>query len=248
MAAIRLWLLALILVVLAVVISFYWADRPLALVIHDHLPHKTRSLTAPAIQVPNPLIWLATMTFVALGLRDFCGRPLSRLSAAALACSVSLMAAELIKNDLKFVFGRTWPESWIQSYPSFIRDGVYGFNWFHGGDAYHAFPSGHMTAVCAVATVFWIFYPRFRIIYVTSALLGLIALIALNFHFLSDAIAGAFVGVSIGVMATRLYTRSATNHMTPHVDGSLRSSFRRSAQTISARTSDGSLPIDSLSR
>lgn len=213
MIELRLWLLTLIIVALAVVISFYWIDQPLALFIHNHLPYNARSLTVPATKVPNPLTWLATITFVALGLCDFSGQPLSRLSAAALACSVSLMAAELIKNNLKFMFGRTWPESWVQSYPSFIRDGVYGFNWFHGGNAYHAFPSGHMTAICAVVSVLWIFYPRFKIIYVAVALAGLLVLVGLNFHFLSDAIAGAFVGVSMGVMTTQLYTRSAINDM-----------------------------------
>ena len=64
--------------------------------------------------------------------------------------------AETIKNGLKFVFGRTWPETWVNNNPSFIRDGVYGFNWFHGGAGYASFPSGHMSVTCALAAVLWI--------------------------------------------------------------------------------------------
>jgi membrane-associated phospholipid phosphatase len=205
MTALRGWLLALVLVVPTIVVSFFWLDRPLALFVHSQLSHGGRTLSEPLTHIPDPLIWLAAVTFVALGLWNLAGRPLSKLQAAILACSDSLMVAETIKNELKFVFGRTWPETWHQNNPSFIHDGIYGFNWFHGGDAYQSFPSGHMTAICAVASVLWIYYPRFRVIYVTVALVVLIGLVGANFHFLSDTIAGAFVGSTIGLMSTQLF-------------------------------------------
>jgi membrane-associated phospholipid phosphatase len=205
MTALRKWLLALALVALTVVVSFFWFDRPLALFVHSQLPRGGQTLSEPLIHIPDPLIWVAAVTFVALGLWNLAGRPLSKLQAVILTCSVSLMVAETIKNELKFVFGRTWPETWHQNNPSFIHDGIYGFNWFHGGNAYQSFPSGHMTAICAVASVLWIYYPRFRVIYVTVALVVLIGLVGANFHFLSDTIAGAFVGSTIGLMSTQLF-------------------------------------------
>ena len=42
--------------------------------------------------------------------------------------SVSVIVAEAIKSHLKVVFGRTWPETWINDNSSFIDNGVYGFN------------------------------------------------------------------------------------------------------------------------
>src|SRR6516164_2828522 len=158
----RQWLLALALTAVAVVISFYWLDRPIALFVHNQLPHGTRKVAQPLSYIPDPLIWVAAITFVVLGLVGLSGRSLSKMQSVLLVCSVSLMVAETIKNELKFLFGRTWPETWYQNNPSFISDGSYGFNWFHGGQAYASFPSGHMAAVCAITAVFWFCYPRSR--------------------------------------------------------------------------------------
>ena len=200
--SLRQWLCALALTGLAIVISFYWLDRPIALFVHNHLPHGTR--TQPLTYIPDPLIWIAAITFVVLGLVGLRGRSLSKMQSVLLVCSVSLMVAETIKNELKFLFGRTWPETWYQNNPAFISDGIYGFNWFHGGQAYASFPSGHMTAVCAVISVFWIYYPQLRVIYLTIMLAVLVGLVGADFHFLSDCIAGAFLGASIGLMASNL--------------------------------------------
>jgi membrane-associated phospholipid phosphatase len=209
MLALRGWLLALVLVALAVVISYFWLDRPIALFVHNQLPRNSRVLLEPITYIPNPLIWVATITFLALGIQGLAGRPLSKLQAAILLCSVSLVMAETIKSELKFVFGRTWPETWHQNNPSFIHDGIYGFNLFHGGDAYQSFPSGHITAICAAASVLWIYYPRLRPIYLIVTLATLVSLVGTNFHFLSDTIAGIFVGASTGLMATMLFARRA---------------------------------------
>ncbi len=209
MMGLRRWLLILVPVTLAVVVSFFWLDRPIALFVHNRLPHNAQTLVQPLTYIPNPLIWAAAIIFVALGIRGLAGRPLSKVHAVLLTCSLSLMVAETIKNELKFVFGRTWPESWYQNNPSFIQDGIYGFNWFHGGEGYRSFPSGHMTAICAVVAVLWVYYPRYRVIYAAAALAVFIGLVGGNFHFLSDAIAGAFVGASIGWFVTALIARSS---------------------------------------
>ena len=204
MISLRQWLCALALTGLAIVISFYWFDRRIALFVHNQLPHGTPKVTEPLTYIPDPLIWIAAITFVVLGLVGLKDRSLSKMQSVLMVCSVSLIVAETIKSELKFVFGRTWPETLYQNNPSFISDGVYGFNWFHGGQAYASFPSGHMTAICAVVSVFWIYYPQFRSIYSIVALGVLVGLVGADFHFLSDCIAGSFLGASIGLMASNL--------------------------------------------
>jgi len=209
MLALRGWLFALIMVVLAVVISYFWLDRPIALFVHSQLPKNSRALLEPVTYISNPLIWVATITFIALGIRGLTGRLLSKMQTAILLCSVSLIIAETIKGQLKFVFGRTWPETWHHNNVSFINDGTYGFHWFRGGETYQSFPSGHMAAICAIATVLWIYFPRLRPIYLIVTLAVLVGLVGTNFHFLSDVIAGAFVGASTGLMVTILFARRA---------------------------------------
>ena len=34
---------------------------------------------------------------------------------ALMTCSISLIVAEAAKNQLKYDFGRTWPETWINN-------------------------------------------------------------------------------------------------------------------------------------
>jgi membrane-associated phospholipid phosphatase len=122
-----------------------------------------------------------------------------------LLSGVSLALAVVIKDQLKFAFGRTWPETWTRNNLSFIRDGAYGFHPFHGGGGYASFPSGHTTMICTVMTVLWICYPRFRAVYALCMAAVAIGLVGANFHFLSDVIAGGFLGVSAGWVGVALW-------------------------------------------
>lgn len=201
------WLTALLLVTLAVVIAYQWLDRPIALFVHQELPHQARSAVEPLTHIPDPLIPAAVIVFVVLGLWGLAGRTLAPFPATLVLCSLSVTMVQAFKNQLKLVFGRTWPETWINNNPSFIRDGVYGFHWFHGGGGYESFPSGHMAATCAVLSVLWICYPRLKSLYLLAGLAVAVGLIGANFHFLSDVIAGAFVGVTTGWITTVLFDR-----------------------------------------
>jgi membrane-associated phospholipid phosphatase len=133
------------------------------------------------------------------------GRKFSKSQTVALVCSISIVIAEVTKIQLKFVFWRTWPESWLGDNASFIRKGVYGFNPFHGGTEYSSFPSGHMAATCAAISVLWIYYPKLRGICLLVGLAVGMGLVGGNYHFLSDVIAGAFVAVTAGNIATALW-------------------------------------------
>jgi membrane-associated phospholipid phosphatase len=117
----------------------------------------------------------------------------------------SLAVATVLKDELKFAFGRTWPETWIRNNPSFIRDGVYEFFPFHGGPGYTSFPSGHAATICTVMTVLWICYPRWRPLYGLCMLAVAVGLVGANFHFLSDVIAGSYLGISAGWLGVTLW-------------------------------------------
>ena len=92
--------------------------------------------------------------------------------------------------------------------PSFIRDGVYGFNFLQGGGAYQSFPSGHMAAACAVLSVLWIYYPRLKWLWMVGGLAVGAGLVGGNFHFLSDVIAGGFLGISAGWLVSSIWKMS----------------------------------------
>jgi membrane-associated phospholipid phosphatase len=197
------WVIALAATAIAVAIAYQWLDRPIAFFAHDNLHQFVlfRHLTL----IPEWFAPVAALVFAVLGIRALTGRPLTRFEAVILMSGLSLVAAAAIKNELKYVFGRTWPETWIQNNPSLIRDGVYGFYPFHGGRGWESFPSGHTVAVCAVMSVLWICYPRFRPLYALVVVVVAIGLVGADFHFLSDIIAGGFIGISTGWIAVALW-------------------------------------------
>jgi membrane-associated phospholipid phosphatase len=206
------WLIALALTTAFCAAAYAWFDRPISFFMH-------KELAQPVLltQLPRISEWLvagASGVFVLLGLRGLTGRPLSRLEAVILLCGLSIIVASAIKGELKFIFGRTWPETWIGNNPSLIRDGVYGFHFFHSGRGYDSFPSGHTAAVCAAMSVLWLCYPRWRALYAIVVALVVIGLIGSNFHFLSDIVAGGFIGASTGWLAVLMWEAGGPKHVT----------------------------------
>ena len=208
MTAIQRWLLALLLTAGAVVVCYLWIDRPLALLAHAHSAQ--RETFERLTYISDLFIPLGVAAFVASGLWALAGRPFPQLVTAGSLCSISLIMAETIKSQLKFVFGRLWPETWVANNPSFIQDDAYGFNLFHGGQGYASFPSGHTAATCALISVLWILYPRLRSHYALAVLAVAVGMIGANYHFLSDVIAGGFVGTSTGWMTIALWRARQT--------------------------------------
>ena len=209
---ITLWLVWLALTAAFCAAAYAWFDRPIAFFMH-------KELQQPALlsQLPRISEWLVAATsvvFVLLGLRGLTGRRLSRLEAVILLCGLSIIVSAALKNELKFFFGRTWPETWTNNNPSLIRDGVYGFFFLHGGRGYDAFPSGHTAAVCAAMSVLWLCYPRWRALYAVVVALVVVGLLGSDFHFLGDIVAGGFVGASTGWLAVLMWEAGGPKRIT----------------------------------
>jgi len=223
MNRLQIWAAAFGLTILAILGCYFFADRPFALFAHENFrPHREYFDLLTLIPEPFPVI--AALGAVALGIRSLTGRAMTRAQAVALVWSLSALVATALNRQLKFAFGRTWPETWTNNNPSFINDGVYTFNPFSGGAGYAAFPSGHVVAICVTMTVLWLCYPKLRALYAALVALVVIGLIGANYHFLSDMIAGAFIGVSVGIFAVALWEAGGDRHLQPEKD--------RAAKTI----------------
>ena len=199
----RNWSLAFVGTVISVTATYFWLDRPISHLAHEIL--QRFNLFEKLALIPDALAPLAVVAVMVLALHGLSRAKLSRWQSVLLLAGISLTLAVVVKDELKFAFGRTWPETWIGNNPSFIRDGVFGFFPFHGGRGYRSFPSGHTTVTFAVMTVFWICYPRFRLPYALVMAAMAIGLVGANFHFLSDVIAGAFLGISVGWISVALW-------------------------------------------
>jgi membrane-associated phospholipid phosphatase len=205
------WLAGLVATTAFVTVSFQWFDRPLALWIYDLFGGRR-----VPISMADRIASLPTATaivFVVCGLAAIMGRRLSEKETTVSLCAISTLAAIVIKDQLKFVFGRTWPDTWSPGMVSFVRDNVYGFNFFHSGKSFESFPSGHAAVAAAVLSVVWILYPNLGVFCLVGIVAADIGLVALNLHFVSDVIAGSFLGVSTGLFAVALWR--ASEHQIP---------------------------------
>jgi membrane-associated phospholipid phosphatase len=198
---------------LLVAVSIAFVDRPVATWVHEHLGVKRfvwfsttyfgpklafgpfGLMASPAAVFPMA----AALLFVALALAAYAGWRLGKPSRIVLALCVAVFAANEIVSFVKGMFGRTWPESWLGDNPSWIRDGVFGFFPFHGGADWASFPSGHMAIVTAAATLLWVVWPDLRIAWAGLVAVVAIGLIAGNYHFASDVIAGLYFGAGVGL-------------------------------------------------
>jgi membrane-associated phospholipid phosphatase len=201
------WFASLLTVALVAAISVQWLDRPIALWVHDIFgsPRRAGELAAsPIFSIPLIL----AVTFAILGLLAIMGRRLSKLEATVLMCNISMLAADAIKNQLKFAFGRTWPDSWRPGVLSLVHDDAYGFHFFQPGTSFESFPSGHAAVAAAALSVLWMLYPRLRALWGMGIVTAAVGLVALNLHFLSDVIVGSFVGVSTGLFTVALWRAS----------------------------------------
>ena len=195
--AARRWLLGIASCAVLTGLAYALADRPIALLAHADL--HGFALFVWLTYLPEPLIPLASVVLIGFAAAVALGRTPGPLGAVLVRCSVSLLVATALKDQLKYAFGRTWPETWTNGNPSFIGNGVFGFVPFHGGAGWSSFPSGHMTAICAVVSVLWLAWPRFRWLYPIPAALVVVGLLGADFHWLSDTIAGAYLGTAAGV-------------------------------------------------
>jgi membrane-associated phospholipid phosphatase len=192
------WFVALLLTAAFVWLSVLWLDRPIALWVREIFGAKHVPVEATEAPVLSLSLGSACL-FVLCGLAAIMRRRLSKVETTIALCTVSAVAATVVKDQLKFVFGRTWPDSWGPGILSFLHDGVYGFHFFRSGESFESFPSGHAAIAASILSVPFILFPRLR----APCAIGLIAvdviLVALNLHFLSDVIAGSFTGFSTGL-------------------------------------------------
>lgn len=186
----------------AVLICYFWIDRPVAFFVHRHHLNEVeifRWLTypPPEVQTWSPLV-------ITLLLIRRAWRPFVRWQKVLLVACVSLIVADGFRICLGDVCGRYWPETWRRDNPSLIGDGTYGFHPFQRGDDLGSFPSGHAARILSFGAVWLIATPRSRVIAAVFAAPMLVSLVAMNYHFVGDVIAGGILGGIVSTYAVHL--------------------------------------------
>jgi membrane-associated phospholipid phosphatase len=184
----------------AVLVCYFWIDRPVAFLVYRHHINEFqvfRWLPYPPPEVQN---WSALVLTILMVRRAW--GPFLRWQKVLLVACISLIVADDFRISLGDVFGRYWPETWTHDNPSLIGTGAYGFHPFQRGDDIGSFPSGHACRILGFAAVWVIAMPHNRTVQVVTIVLCapmLVSLVAMDYHFVSDVIAGSFLG---GIVAT----------------------------------------------
>ena len=105
--------------------------------------------------------------------------------------AVLIPLANMAKWLLKYLIGRISTRFWLL-YPR-----AHEFHWLHGTGNFTGFPSGHMTVFTALVAALWAYYPRHKTFYAVFLASLALALVATNYHFISDIIAGTYTGLFV---------------------------------------------------
>ena len=188
--------IAAVLAGLLILVAIEFIDRPLARWTHEQF--HGLFLFPLLTQISDTVVQIASGCLFVMMLAAVVGWRTGPIGRAALTAFIAVLVAVTIKESLKFLFGRTWPETWVNGNPSYIHDGVYGFSPLHGGKGWMSFPSGHTTVMAALISASWQSFPRLRWVGVGAGVLVVIGLIGADFHWLSDIMAGAILGTLVG--------------------------------------------------
>jgi membrane-associated phospholipid phosphatase len=178
------------LIVLLIICSYFVLDARIALAVRRAWMSSAHaavySATIPDFLFPvvcsiTGIAWIAYFYLAHKGIHDVHAR-FFRLVA------VTVPLTFFLESILKHVVGRTNTRYWLH-HPT-IKE----FRWLHGVGHYNGFPSGHMAVFTALVIALYRFYPRYRSVFIGFLSVLALALIATDYHFLSDIIGGAYLG------------------------------------------------------
>lgn len=201
-------LLSLIPTALLITLCYYWADPAFAFWVNDKHFARFSFFDDCTHLVDLIMIWsLFYFFYFAWSFSQQQQTP-SQPRWPFLNVATSVAIAIFIKDAFKMPFGRYWPNTWVNNNPSLIHDHAYGFHWFHKGVIYQSFPSGHTTVAVAFMVSLWTTFPRgaWRCFGTLVAAAIVIGLLADNYHFIGDCVAGGWIGAVVAVYVTHYQT------------------------------------------
>ncbi len=110
-------------------------------------------------------------------------------------CAAALMVGVLVSDQFSSSFLKEWV---ARIRPCTALDDV---RLLVGCGAGKSFPSSHAVNNAMAAAVLWMFYPRYRVLAVTVAVLVSFSRIYVGVHYPADVVGGWVVGVAVGVGA-----------------------------------------------
>jgi len=96
---------------------------------------------------------------------------------------------------IKVPFGRMRPKL-------YLRDNLYGFEWFEINHKLTSFPSGHTITVISTVVALSLLFPKWKYIFIPFGIIVALSRVVGTNHFMSDVVFASFLGTMV---ATTLY-------------------------------------------
>jgi membrane-associated phospholipid phosphatase len=168
-------------------VCILYVDRPVELFVYGHQRFRRvfQLMAAPSLlSLPFALTYLTGYVIAA----RFTWPPGVKAQ-RYIAVSVAILVATAMKDEMKWMFGRPWPRSWV-------KNGVYGFHPFTDSSLYGGFPSGHTAYISAPLLLLCWLAPKYRWVWLAVVAMVMVGLVGAGYHFVGDTIAGLFVGLA----------------------------------------------------
>ena len=189
------WLLSLLICTFLVTVAFLYFDVPVARRVYGIFGATERLAKGFGSAV---LLGIeATVALALVTIRITRGHLSPFREATALACLTSICAYAINDSTLKLFFG-------VPNPAAVLHGTQHAFNLL-SGSSNSSFPSGHMVLASAFAGIFMRLYRASILPFSALLLIAAVLLIAGDWHFVSDVIAGTFVGVSAGLLAGEVW-------------------------------------------
>ena len=188
------WLASLIACILVIPLCFRWLDLPVAQIFqHNH--NRVSSYGLPSAIILTGELVVATALALVRMVRGHLP-DLGKVLMIAILASITAFTAN--NYVLKLLFGVPQP------FEVLFQSAHHGPH-ILAGSPMSSFPSGHMALAGGFAGVWIRLYPSTTLAFVALLAAGMALLVAGDWHFISDVVAGTFVGVTAGLMAGALW-------------------------------------------
>lgn len=101
----------------------------------------------------------------------------------------------------KIPFGRMRPEF-------YLRDNLYGFQWFEINPKFASFPSGHTITVISTAVAFSLLFPKWKYLFLFLGAMIAFSRVVVTKHFMSDVIFASFLGTMVAILLHQYYFKT----------------------------------------
>ena len=188
------WLTGLITCLLVIPICFRWLDLPLAQAFQHNLGRMMGRGLPSTIILAGEFAVATTLAVIRM-VRGRLPEPGKVLMIAILASIAAFTANNYV---LKILFGVPQPLEIL------FQSAHHGPHLMAGNPA-SSFPSGHMALAGGFSGVWIRLYPSATPVFAALLAVGMAILVAGDWHFASDVVAGTFIGVTAGLMADALW-------------------------------------------